>query len=213
MSEIINAINNDLLLVSYFIKKNSWAGASKSSFQRILYFAAVFSSVFLPNDKWIYNFSNTFFGPYNNDISPQLNKLLVQGLLTLEERKVYSNRIEEKYQISDKGIETCEKYLCKIENLNAKIQWINLIIKTLSIYGENFLSKLIKEDPNVFYQNQINKNSKLIIDSSSENFSKEFFEFVKSKGKNELKMELQEDQDYLLLFFDILYRKYKGGTA
>ncbi|MNW68312.1 hypothetical protein D3C74_470500 [compost metagenome] len=56
----------------------------------------------------------------------------------------------------------------------------------------------------------MNKRSRLIIDDSSDNLSKEFFEFIKDKGINS-DVNLNNNQDYLLLFFDVLYQKYKGG--
>lgn len=58
----------------------------------------------------------------------------------------------------------------------------------------------------------MNRRAKLITDESEENLTKEFFEYIKVKGKRDLNLELQDDQDYLLLFFDVLYQKYKGDS-
>ncbi|MFP3681502.1 hypothetical protein SB725_30950, partial [Pseudomonas sp. SIMBA_041] len=73
-----------------------------------------------------------------------------------------------------------------MSTLEKKIIWFSILVKALSIYGEDFLSKLVKEDPNVHYQNAMNKRSKIITDESAENLSKEFFNFIKSKGKSDL---------------------------
>lgn len=194
------------------MRKNDWEGANKSAFQRVLYFSAALSPIFLPKEDWAYNFSNTLFGPYNNEISAQMNDLQSKDFLHLEERRIYSNRIEERFTISKRGIEICNERLFKLETLKNKIKWFDILVTALSIYGEDFLSKLVKEDPNIYYQNAKNMKSKLITDESAENLSKEFFEFIKTKGKDELNLELQNDQDYLLLFFDVLYQKYKGGN-
>jgi len=192
------------------MSKHGWKSANKTTFQRVLYFAAVLSSIFT-SEAWTYNFSNTMFGPYNNDIVDELNDLFVKGFIKLEDRKTYSNRIEERFSINQKGIKLCEETFLKLNPLKSKILWFDIIVKTLSIYGEDFLSKLIKEEPNVYYQNKENKNSRLIIDESSDNLSKEFFSFIKCEGKSRLNIELKNDYDYLLLFFDVLYRKYKGA--
>lgn len=203
-------LRNDIILVAYFINKNNWSSASKTSFQRILYFAAVLSPVFIPEEKWVYDFSNTIFGPYNNDISKKIQELLAKELLELEERQFFTNRIEERFRISDKGIVICESTFFRIKDLHSKIEWFDIIIKTLSIYGEEFLSKLIKTDPNVVSQNMINSYKKISINDSEENVSKEFFNYIKEKGKEKLTLETKEDKEFLLVFFDILYRKYKG---
>ncbi|MGP3610637.1 hypothetical protein [Anoxybacteroides rupiense] len=205
-----NVLRNDILLVAYFINKNNWSSASKTSFQRILYFAAVLSPIFIPKEEWVYDFSNTIFGPYNNEISKKIQELLAKELLEVEERKYFSNRIEERFRISNKGIDTCENILFKMKTLESKIEWFDIIVKTLSIYGEEFLSKLIKTDPNVVSQNMINAYRKIPINDSEHNVSKEFFIYIKEKGKESLNLKTKEDKDFLLVFFDILYRKYKG---
>ncbi|MFP3392015.1 hypothetical protein [Brevibacillus sp. SIMBA_040] len=211
MADTSIVMKNDLLLISYFMDENGWSGANKSSFQRVLYFSAALSPIFLSHEPWAYSFSNTLFGPYNNEVSIQINDLHTRGFLSLEERKVYANRIEERYSISDEGRSICKDRLFLVSTLEKKIIWFSILVKALSIYGEDFLSKLVKEDPNVHYQNAMNKRSKIITDESAENLSKEFFNFIKSKGKSDLNIELSSDQDYLLLFFDVLYQKYKGG--
>lgn len=210
MSMEEHTLRNDIMLVAYFTNKNNWSSVSKTSFQRILYFAGVLSPIFIPEEKWVYDFSNTIFGPYNNEISKRIQELLAKELLELEERQFFSNRIEERFKISDKGIYNCENILFKINDLKSKIEWLDIIVKTLSIYGEEFLSKLIKADPNVVSQNMINTYRKIPISDSIDNVSKEFFKYIKEKGKQKLTLETQEDKDFLLVFFDILYRKYKG---
>jgi len=205
-------MKNDLLLIAYYMNENGWSGANKSTFQRVLYFSAALSPIFLPNEPWTYNFSNTLFGPYNSEISTQMNELQTKGFFELESRKIYSNRIEDRYSISERGKEVCRQSLFKVETLNGKKIWLRILVKALSIYGEDFLSKLVKEDPNVYYQNAMNKRAKLITDESAENLSKEFFDYIKTTGKEEIDLELDSDQDYLLLFFDVLYQKYKGGS-
>lgn len=210
MLDEATTLKNDIITVSYFFNENSWNSASKTSYQRVLYFAAVLSPVFLPDEKWSYDFSNTFFGPYNKEISPLIQEVSNKGLLKVVDRRIYQNRVEENFTISELGINFCEDILFKLNNNISKVQWIDVIVKTLSIYGENFLSKLIKNDPNVVNLNMINSYKKITIDDSSENISKEFFNFIKDKGKDRLKLENQDDKDFLLLFFDILYRKYKG---
>lgn len=210
MSEASLIIKNDILIIAYYLREYGWNEVNKSTFQRLLYFSAVLSPIFMPKEEWAYNFSNTLFGPYNNELSLEINDLETKGFLSLVERKVYTNRIEEKFNISQMGIENCEHRIFLLNTLKTKVSWFNVLVKTLSLYGESFLSKLVKEDPNIFYQNEMNKRSKLIINDSSDNLSKEFFEFIKLKGINS-DVNLNNNQDYLLLFFDVLYQKYKGG--
>jgi hypothetical protein len=204
-------INNDLLFVSYFMNENGWESSNKSTFQRILYLSAALSPIFVPHEKWGYGFSNTIFGPYNDEISKQLNVLFVKGFLSLEERKRYSNRIEERYKISRHGITQCNEIFFNMDHLKSKINWLKIIVKALSIYGEAFISKIIKEDPNIVSQNMSNVYERLNINNSDENITKSFFEYLKSKGQQKINLENDVDQEYLLLFFDVLYRKYKGG--
>ncbi|MBG9787022.1 hypothetical protein [Brevibacillus laterosporus] len=203
-------LKNDIITVSYFFKKNSWESANKTSYHRVLYFAAVLSPVFLPEEEWVYDFSNTFFGPYNKDISEMVTELSNKGLLEVMERNIYSNRVEERFVISSLGIKICENIIFKLDNNSSKVQWFEIIVKTLSIYGESFLSKLIKNDPNVVDLNMINSYKKITIDNSADNISKEFFNFLKKKGIERLNLDTKQDKEFLLLFFDVLYRKYKG---
>ncbi|MBT2653224.1 hypothetical protein [Oceanobacillus sp. ISL-73] len=203
-------LKNDIITVSYFLKKNSWESANKTSYHRILYFSAVLSPVFLPNEEWVYDFSNTFFGPYNKDISELITELSNKGLLEVTERNIYSNRVEERFAISKIGSKVCENYIFKLDNNASKVDWFEVMVKTLSVYGENFLSKLIKNDPNVVELNMINSSRKITIDNSTDNISKEFFNFLKQKGMERLNLDTKQDKEFLLLFFDVLYRKYKG---
>ncbi|MCP1312591.1 hypothetical protein [Paenibacillus tyrfis] len=210
MSETSLVIKNDILIIAYYLKEYGWREVNKSTFQRLLYFSAVLSPIFMPKEEWAYNFANTLFGPYNNELSVEINDLETKGFLVLEERKIYSNRVEDRFTISQYGIDIFEKRLLSIDTLKSKISWFNVLVRTLSLYGEEFLSKLVKEDPNIYYQNEMNRRSRLITDDSSDNLSKEFFEFIKEKGIGE-DINLANNQDYLLLFFDVLYQKYKGG--
>ncbi|AGF29176.1 hypothetical protein WYY_19104 [Bacillus velezensis M27] len=203
-------LKNDIITVSYFIDKNSWESANKTSYHRILYFAAVLSPVFIPNEEWVYDFSNTFFGPYNKDISDMITELSNKGLLKVTDRSIYSNRVEERFTISPQGIKVCEDIIFKLDQYASKVDWFEIVIKTLSIYGETFLSKLIKNDPNVVDMNMINSYKKITIDNSVDNVSKEFFNYLKKKGINRLNLTSKQDKEFLLLFFDVLYRKYKG---
>lgn len=205
-----NILKNDILIISYYLDKNSWESASKTSFQRVLYFAATLSPIFIPDEKWTYDFSNTLFGPYNNEISKIIQEINIKGFLNLDRRNIYKNRIEERYNISKSGVKICEEILFKLVNIKSKCEWFDIITKTLSIYGEDFLSKLIKKDPNVMNLTMLNSYKKITIDNSEDNISKEFFNFIKQKGTERLNLEKKNDKDVLLLFFDILYRKYKG---
>lgn len=213
MLSVQHILKNELLFIAYYINQFGWNSANKTTFQRMLYFSAVLSPIFVPGEKWSYTFTNTIFGPYNNEISIQLTELQIRGVLELEERKIISNRVEERYQISAQGIKLCDEVLFKIDTLKEKRNWLKIMVKSLTIYGENFLAKLVKEDPNIYYQNQINQNKRIPTDSSTDNLSKEFFNFIKENGREKFNINLNDDQDYLLLFFDALYRKYKGGVT
>lgn len=207
-----NIINNDLIIISYFMNENGWEGASKTNYQRVLYFATALAPIFTPDEESIYEFSNTIFGPYNSKLSDLLRKIFLKGYLKSVNIKVYKNRVEERYEISDQGIKLCHDVLFKLDYYLEKITWFRLIVKTLSIYGESFLSKLINEDPNVLEQNELNRMGKIDTSNSESNLTKEFFFFLREKGKTSFNMKKQKDADFLLLFFDVLYRKYKGGN-
>jgi len=205
-------IKNDILTVAYYMDKNNWEGASKTNFQRVLYFTAVLSSVFLKNYQWAYSFSNTMFGPMNTDISHELEELCIKGLLDLVDRKILTTRVEERYKISENGTYIVQNSFMKLESELPKILWIETIVKVLSIYGEKFLSKLIKEDPNISIMNSGNQNTKIPMGNTNDNLSKEVFEYLESNGKEKFELEDLNDEEYLIMFFDLLYRKYKGGN-
>ncbi|TPE00967.1 hypothetical protein FJO98_13370 [Enterococcus sp. PF-2] len=211
MSHISNTMKNDILSISYFLEKNNWESTNKVSFQRILYFSSVLSSVFLKDYPWVYDFSNTMFGPYNNEIADSISELHVKGYLNLVERNIYSNRTEESFSISDNGEKQCENIIFRLDSNKDKTKWFEIIVKTLSLYGESFLSKLVKEDPNVMNMKLTNSSGKIISDSTSNNVSREFFLYLKEQGLE--RVDLQEDDDVgvLLMFFDVLYQKYRGG--
>ena len=205
-------INNDLLSISYYAKENNWKDISKTNYQRILYFSAVLSPIFIPDYKWKYDFSNTLFGPYNSDITEALKKLAIEELICISKRNISSNKVYENYKITNKGERL---YLDKLAQINSEVnkyKWFKIIVKVLSIYGTPFLVKLVKSDPNIVFQYDMNIKEKLYIDSSENNLSKEFFIFLKENYKSKHNISMI-DEDYLLLFFDVLYRKYTGGIA
>lgn len=207
MNGIRNEIKDDILIISYFFHVNGWESANKISYQRVLYFAMVLSSLFVKGKTWSYDFSNTFFGPYNNEIVDALEDLCVKNILELVNRKIYSNRIEESYTITNLGKEHCEKTLFKLRKNEEKKEWFGLVVKTLSLYGEPFFSKLVKADPNVISMTESNDFGKIIADDSANNISKNFFIYLKEKGRMEFSIE--NDLDILLMYFDVLYRKYR----
>lgn len=112
------------------------------------------------------------------------------------------------------GFYKFDKLACISEVLEyeiSKILWLETIVKALTIYEDNFLSKLIKEDPNVSYMNSGNQKTKIPTSNTEDNLSNELVKYLEEHGKEKLSLERKADEEYLLLFFDLLYRKYKGG--
>ena len=99
----------------------------------------------------------------------------------------------------------------KLEYEISKILWLETIVKVLTIYEDNFLSKLIKEDPNVSYMNSGNQKTKIPTNNTEDNLSNELVKYLEENRREKLSLERKADEEYLLLFFDLLYRKYKGG--
>lgn len=188
--------------------KYGWKDVYKSNFQRVLYFAAILAPVFLMDGNWGYDFYYTIFGPYNDEIKESLRKLSTKGLITKSEIKIYANRTEVKYNISSKGIESCEKILFIIDDLKLRVKWFDIVIKVLSIYGNDFMSRLVKQEPNVIEQDQSNDKRRLASDNSENNLSKMLYEFLKERGKEKFSIEQYSDEESVLLFFEVLYRKY-----
>lgn len=205
-------LKNDILVVAYYMEKEGWNAASKTNFQRVLYFAATLSPAFLKDYEWSYSFFNTMYGPINKDLTLELEELFTKGLLLLVDRKIIPNRVEEKYSISLKGKSIVENHIMKIEYEASKLLWLKTIVKVLTIYEDNFLSKLIKEDPNISFMNSGNQKTKIPTDNTTDNLSKELLNYLEENGKDKLKLDSKADEEYLLLFFDLLYRKYKGGN-
>lgn len=204
-------LKNDILIVAYYMDKNGWKAASKTNFQRVLYFAAVLSPTFLSDYEWTYGFANTMFGPSNKDLTSELEELFTKDLLALADRKIITNRVEEKYCISQKGKMVVENSIMKLNYESSKILWIEIMVRVLSIYEDNFLSKLIKEDPNISFMNAGNQKTRIPLDDTQDNLSNELMKYLEENGKKKLELEGKADEEYLLLFFDLLYRKYKGG--
>ena len=202
-------LKNDIIAISYYANQNDWKNISKTNYQRILYFSAVLAPIFAPNTNWSYGFNNTIFGPYNTEITDSLKELNVKDLITEVNRAIHVNKVYTDYVISKKGIDLFENKLYKIESEQAKYKWFSIVVKVLSIYGSDFMVKLIKNDPNVVFQDENRLQEKLVIDNTSDNLSKEFFMYI--KGNNLATENNLVDEDILLVFFDILYRKYKGG--
>lgn len=204
-------LKNDILIVAYYMEKEGWGAVSKTNFQRVLYFAAVLSPKFLKDYEWTYNFYNTMYGPVNNDLTKELDELSVKELLSVADRKKFSNRVEEKYVISIQGKAVVENLFKKLKKETSKILWLETIVKALTIYEDNFLSKLIKEDPNISSMNLGNQKTKIPTNDTEDNLSNELMKYLEENGREKLKLEGKADEEYLLLFFDLLYRKYKGG--
>lgn len=204
-------LKNDILMVAYYMEENGWKAVNKTNFQRVLYFAAVLSPTFLNEYEWTYSFANTMFGPINKDLTTELEELFAKGLLILADRRIIPNRVEEKYCISPQGKRVVENSIMKLSSESSKRLWLESIVKVLSIYEDNFLSKLIKEDPNVSFMNEGNQKSKISINNTEENLSNELLKYLEESGRKRFKLEGKADEEYLLLFFDLLYRKYKGG--
>lgn len=203
-------LKNDILIVAYYMERGGWGAVSKTNFQRVLYFAAVLSPAFLKGYEWTYSFFNTMYGPVNRDLTTELEELFAKGLLLLVERKIVPNRVEEKYSISPQGEKIVENHIMKLEYESSKILWLETMVKVLTIYEDNFLSKLIKEDPNVSYMNSGNQKTKIPTNNTEDNLSNELLKYLEENGKEKLKLDGKADEEYLLLFFDLLYRKYKG---
>ena len=128
-----------------------------------------------------------------------------------EVQETASKRVEEKYVISLQGEKIVENHIMKLNYETSKILWLETIVKVLTIYEDNFLSKLIKEDPNVSFMNSGNQKTKIPTNDTEENLSNELVKYLEENGREKLKLEGKADEEYLLLFFDLLYRKYKGG--
>lgn len=203
-------LKNDILIVAYYMEKEGWSAVSKTNFQRVLYFAATLSPAFLKDYEWEYSFYNTMHGPVTRDLTTELDELFIKELLLLADRKIIPNRVEEKYVISSQGKKVVEN-LMKLNCETSKILWLETIVKVLTIYEDNFLSKLIKEDPNVSFMNSGNQKTKIPTNNTEDNLSNKLVKYLEESGKTKLKLEGKADEEYLLLFFDLLYRKYKGG--
>lgn len=203
-------LKNDILIVAYYMEKEGWSAVRKTNFQRVLYFAAVLSPTFLKDYEWKYSFYYTLYGPVTKDLTAELDELFAKGLLSLADRKIIPNRVEEKYVISLQGKKVVED-LMKLNYETSKILWLETIVKVLTIYEDNFLSKLIKEDPNVSFMNSGNQKTKIPINDTEDNLSNELVKYLEENGKTKLRLDGKADEEYLLLFFDLLYRKYKGG--
>lgn len=204
-------LKNDILIVAYFVGKEGGNAISKTNFQRILYFAAVLSPTFLKDYEWTYNFYNTMHGPINKDLTVELEELFAKGLLELKERKIISNRVEEKYMISTRGEIVVEQQMMKLNHMIPKILWLKTIVKVLTIYEDSFLSKLIKEDPTLSFMNSGNQKTKIPTSDTEDNVSNELIKYLEENGRKKFSLERDADEEYLLLFFDLLYRRYKGG--
>lgn len=204
-------LKNDILIVAYYMEKEGWGAVSKTNFQRVLYFAAVLSPKFLKDYEWTYNFYNTMYGPVNNDLTKELDELSVKELLSVADRKKFANRVEEKFVISLQGKAVVENLFKKLKKETSKILWLETMVKALTIYEDNFLSKLIKEDPNISSMNLGNQKTKIPTNDTEDNLSNELMKYLEENGREKLKLEGKADEEYLLLFFDLLYRKYKGG--
>lgn len=204
-------LKNDILITAYYMECNGWKSVSKTNFQRVLYFAAELSPAFLKDYEWTYSFANTMYGPANKDLTAELEELFTKELLLLEDRKIIPNRVEEKYSISPKGKFVVENSIMKLEYQTSKRLWLETIVKVLTIYEDNFLSKLIKEDPNVSFMNAGNQKTKIPIGNTADNLSKELIKYLEENGRKKFELEGKADEECLLLFFDLLYRKYKGG--
>lgn len=202
-------LKNDILIVAYYMGKEEWSAVSKTNFQRVLYFAEVLSPTFLKDYEWNYSFYNTLYGPVAKDLTAELEELFAKGLLSLAERKIIPNRVEEKYVISLQGKKVVED-LMKLNHETSKILWLETIVKVLTIYEDNFLSKLIKEDPNVSFMSSGNQKTKIPTNATEDNLSNELIKYLEENGKTKLKLDRKADEEYLLLYFDLLYRKYKG---
>ncbi|MFV0239889.1 MAG: hypothetical protein ACK5H4_07605 [Lacrimispora sphenoides] len=203
------SIKNDLLTISYYLDKVGWKSINKTNYQRILYFTAVLSPVFLKDYDWPYTFSNTLFGPQNKDITKELEVLFTRNLIDLEERRIISNRVEARYKISEKGKIAFKNTILVLDSEHSKLMWFHMVIKVLNLYGDKFLTKLIKEDPNISVMNEGNQNSRIPIGNDTDNLSKELLQYLKENGSRKVNLESDKDEEFLMLFFDLLYRKYK----
>lgn len=128
------------------------------------------------------------YGPINKDLTTDLEELFAKGLLSLVNRKITSNRVEEKYVISIQGKRIVENHIMKLEYEISKILWLETIVKVLTIYEDNFLSKLIKEDPNVSYMNSGNQKTKIPTNNTEDNLSNELVKYLEENGREKLSL-------------------------
>ena len=57
--------------------------------------------------------------------------------------------------------------------------------------------------------NSLHQNGNIPCTNTDENLTIELYKYLKKSGKDRLNLESSLDEEYLMLFFDLLYRKYK----
>jgi hypothetical protein len=192
-------ISNDTLFVLYASKMSQWSEINSSTIQRILYFCAILSP--LVSIPWIYNFSNTIFGPFNGEINLSLKNHVLNGYAKIN--NVYVNndsKVRGDYKILDDGISEVEK-ISMLGMEKERLNWIILITQVLDIYGPKILSKLALCEP--FYS-QIRLNRQRHINIDDDNQSIVLIGRIKDELAVKHSIELDTTISKIIFYFDYL---------
>lgn len=203
----ISKINGDILTLIQITNEIGWETINGHSITRILYLSSVLYSFKYPeleNPFYDYFFVSSLRGPDAGNVDLSL-KFLLSNRYIEEESK--NNGI---YKLGKNPI----PHLSELPNINAKEEWMKIIIYIMGIYGEEKIYDFIFRDPE-FQDNMKRNTTNNELEIGPENktieilnkFKKAFEKTLKNKSIN------LDDKQYLNLYFDYIFSKILKGET
>jgi hypothetical protein len=190
----------DIILIFQSSKLAGWEEISHKTISRTLYFVSTLYHYF-HKDK------NNIFKDYKFFMEKDYPRLdhLDEYLTTLEGKNIIIKK-NNQFMLNKSMIESHDQYFRVPFFTNRRI-WISLVIKILSIYGEDTIYDFIFRDPEFSYNNDRNEYNILMnMDSKSqtyitlEHFHAAFEEALKLQNRESLSIER-----YVILYFEYIF--------
>ncbi|MCK0069407.1 hypothetical protein [Kordiimonas laminariae] len=191
----------DILSIFRSADALDWKSLRKSSVHRVMYLASVLFGFKFPEKDNIfskYNFSiEKYVGPFSSDIEKGVN------FLSKDEYLIPSGEEEPLYSLGTNAADQ----IFKEALVQARDEWLKLIVSILSLYGENKIYDFIFRDKE--YQDAIKSNKTTGFDIGPENRTIQFLKGFQAAFEETLPQHSEnvDATQYLELYFEYVFSK------
>lgn len=197
---IKHEVLNDVLFVLNAADSQGWPDPNRTNFQKILFFCSVLAP--LAQIDWDYSFTNAAYGPFNGDIHQAADLLKLHGFAEVPDLTVQRDaKLRASYRITSQGKIEVER-ICRLYREKQRLDWIDLIMRVLRIYGPKMVTKLAYKEPTF---SQVRQQNRKAIDLSIEqNRSIELISDLSEALHSKYSLDMDTLTSQLIVYFDFL---------